>query len=64
MVAEFDLAGCPIYFDLVGKEKHDPGMSFSAIREAQERARNVPHTPKWKASEASGDDAKHETLED
>jgi hypothetical protein len=39
-------------------------MSFSAIREAQERARNVPHTPKWKASEASGDDAKHEALED
>ena len=64
LVAEFDLAGCPIYFDLVGKEKHDPGMSFSAIREAQERARNVAHTPKWKASEGSEDEPKHETLED
>jgi GTP-binding protein len=30
LVKEFGLSGCPIYFDLVGKEKHDPGMSFSA----------------------------------
>lgn len=64
LVEEFDLAGCPIYFDLVGKEKHDPGMSFSAIRSAQEKARNKPHTPKWRASEAATDDSPHETLED
>jgi GTP-binding protein len=66
LVAEFDLGGCPIYFDLVGKEKHDPGMSFSAIRESQERSREAKnaYTPKWKASEAAGDDSKHETLED
>ena len=25
LVEEFDLAGCPIYFDLVGKEKREPG---------------------------------------
>ena len=61
---EFDLAGCPIYFDLVGKEKHEPGMSFSAIRAAQEKSRNQAHTPKWKTSEASDDDDAMETLED
>ncbi len=66
LVAEFDLAGCPIYFDLVGKEKHEPGMSFSAIRESQERSREAKnaYTPKWKASEASDDGSKYETLED
>lgn len=64
LVKEFDLSGCPIYFDLVGKEKHEPGMSFSAIRAAQEKAKNQPHTPKWKASEATGDDDAGETLED
>ncbi len=66
LVAEFDLGGCPIYFDLVGKEKHEPGMSFSAIRESQERARETKnaYTPKWKASEAAEGGSKHETLED
>jgi GTP-binding protein len=55
LVKEFGLAGCPVYFDLVGKEKHEPGMSFSAIREAQERAKQAPHLPKWRsAEEASG----------
>jgi GTP-binding protein len=64
LVEEFDLAGCPIYFDLVGKEKHEPGMSFSAIRAAQEKARNQPHTPKWKASESAPEDDFGHTLED
>ena len=64
LVEEFDLAGCPIYFDLVGKEKHDPGMSFSAIRAAQEQARNQPHTPKWKESEAKETPSRHEIIED
>jgi GTP-binding protein len=66
LVQEFDLGGCPIYFDLVGKEKHDPGMSFSAIRESQERAREAKnaYTPKWKASEDAEGGGKHETLED
>lgn len=63
IVEEFDLAGCPVYFDLVGKEKRDPGMSFSAMREQQERARNQAHTPKWKTAE-DGSDSPHETLED
>jgi len=66
LVAEFDLAGCPIYFDLVGKEKHDPGMSFSAIRESQERSKAAKnaYTPKWKASEETDGGPKHDTLED
>jgi GTP-binding protein len=64
LVKEFDLAGCPIYFDLVGKEKHEPGMSFSAIRAAQEKSKNQAHTPKWKASEESGDADAGETIED
>jgi GTP-binding protein len=61
IVKEFDLAGCPVYFDLVGKEKHEPGMSFSAIRAAQEKARHAPHTPKWRATEQ---ESSHETIED
>lgn len=64
LVEEFDLAGCPIYFDLVGKEKRDPGMSFSALREQQERAKNQAHTPKWKSAEDDDSDSPHETLED
>jgi GTPase len=64
LVDEFGLNGCPIYFDLVGKEKHDPGMSFSAIRAAQEQARHQAHTPKWRATEATEKDSSHETLED
>ena len=64
LVKEFDLHGCPVYFDLVGKEKHEPGMSFSAIRSAQEKARHRPHTPKWKAGEEAETDFTHETLED
>ncbi len=65
LVDAFGLNGCPIYFDLVGKEKHEPGMSFTAIREAQERAKNRPYTPKWRASEAAEpSSSSHETLED
>ncbi|HEY0943799.1 MAG TPA: ribosome biogenesis GTPase Der [Opitutaceae bacterium] len=63
LVEEFGLNGCPIYFDLVGKEKPEPGMSFSAMREAQER-KQAP-TPKWKQREGVDDkDSPHETLED
>ena len=64
LVKEFGLSGCPIYFDLVGKEKHDPGMSFSAIREAQEKARSPRHTPKWKASEAAEKKPSRDILDD
>ena len=64
LVDEFGLNGCPIYFDLIGKEKHEPGMSFTAIREAQERAKNPGHTPKWRASEQADPNSSHETIED
>lgn len=67
LVDEFDLAGCPIYFDLVGKEKHDPGTSFTAMRTEQEAARAAKPTPKWRARELKEDGGKNlldETLED
>jgi GTP-binding protein len=66
LVEEFGLNGCPIYFDLVGKEKPEPGMSFSALRESQERAKQVGPTPKWRAREATEkpSSSRHETIED
>ena len=57
LVKEFDLNGCPVYFDLVGKEKHEPGTPYTG-----KAARTEAHTPKWKASEA--EDLPHETIED
>ena len=59
LVKEFDLAGCPVYFDLVGKAKHEPGTPYTG-----KAARAEAHTPKWKASEGADDDFPHETLED
>jgi GTP-binding protein len=59
LVKEFDLAGCPIYFDLVGKEKHEPGTPYSG-----KAARAEAHTPKWKQSEGDDGEFPHETLED
>ncbi len=62
LVKEFDLAGCPVYFDLVGKQKHEPGTSFSAMRAAQEQARGRTPKAKWKTAESG--ESSHETLED
>ena len=59
LVKEFDLAGCPIYFDLVGKEKHEPGTPYTG-----KAARAEAHVPKWKASEGAAEDFPHETIED
>jgi GTP-binding protein len=59
LVEEFDLAGCPVYFDLVGKEKHEPGTPYSG-----KAARGEALTPKWRAREAAENDLPHETLED
>ena len=59
LVKEFDLNGCPVYFDLVGKEKHEPGTPYTG-----KAARAEAHTPKWRASEAAGDKSPHETIED
>ncbi len=46
LVEEFDLAGCPIYFDLVGKERH-------AERTGRPEDEDKPHRPKWRAAEQS-----------
>ncbi len=60
LVEEFDLAGCPVYFDLVGKEKHEPGTPYSG-----KAAKAEAHQAKWKAREAEdAQDFPHETLED
>lgn len=42
VVKEFDLAGCPVAFELVGKEKHS---------ERTGRPEPEPHRPKWKEAE-------------
>ena len=59
LVKEFDLNGCPVYFDLVGKEKHEPGTPYSG-----KAARAEAHIPKWKATEGAGEDSPHEIIED
>ena len=71
LVDAFELNGCPIYFELVGKEKHEPGTAYSgkAKRAALEHARRQTpeaHVPKWKEGEdaAAHEDSTHETLED
>ncbi|MBL9188774.1 MAG: ribosome biogenesis GTPase Der [Opitutaceae bacterium] len=51
IVAEFDLAGCPIFFDLVGKEKH---AERTGRPEGRALAKPSEHKPKWKAAEESG----------
>ncbi len=64
LVDEFGLNGCPVYFDLVGKEKPEPGMSFTALRESQEKARRVAPAPKWRSREGTEENLHHETIED
>jgi ribosome-associated GTPase EngA len=59
IVDAFDLAGCPVYFDLVGKEKHEPGTPYSG-----KAARGEAVRPKWKTREETEQEDSHETLED
>ncbi|HWA86326.1 MAG TPA: ribosome biogenesis GTPase Der [Opitutus sp.] len=59
IVEQFDLQGCPVYFELVGKEKHDPGTPYSG-----KAARGETLTPKWRAREQAEEDLSNETLED
>ncbi len=60
IVEEFGLNGCPVYFDLVGKERHEPGTPFSG-----KAARAEAHSAKWKTQEAADDFlSHHETIED
>lgn len=61
VVEEFDLKGCPFYFDLVGKEKFEPGSSFSS-RAKKEREHAEEFSPKWRTAE--GHESTDETVED
>ena len=61
VVEEFDLKGCPFYFDLVGKEKFEPGSSFSS-RAKKEREHAEEFSPKWRTAE--GHESPDETIED
>jgi hypothetical protein len=47
VVEEFDIKGCPIYFDLVGKQKDDMrGSRGGGHASAETRGR-----PKWEVAE-------------
>ena len=61
LVEEFGLSGCPVYFDLVGKEQR----TAAARLEAADRPAKAPEA-RWKSREAAGgdDSPHHETLED
>ncbi|WP_082780882.1 ribosome biogenesis GTPase Der [Cephaloticoccus primus] len=49
VIREFKLEGCPIYFDLVGKEKHTPGASYTS-----KKSSSFAKTPaKWRNAEAA-----------
>jgi len=68
VIREFKLEGCPVYFDLVGKEKHTPGASYTSRKnpaDAGERATAPP--AKWRNAEAGEGDfggGGYGTLED
>ena len=52
LVKEFGLNGCPIYFDLVGKDRYADGTR--PVPQSKERPENA--VPKWKKSEETGND--------
>lgn len=60
LVKEFGLDGCPIYFDLVGKDRYADGTR--PIPQAKEEF----HKPKWKQNEEKDSDSvdSSQTLED
>jgi len=73
MVKEFGLDGCPIYFDLVGKPKHEPGTPYTgkAALEARfrEETERPAYVPKWKIREVreeagQGEAFKYEIIDD
>lgn len=55
VIDEFKLEGCPVYFELVGKEKHTPGTPYTS-KNTIEAAK-----PKWRMAE---DAEQSGTLED
>ncbi|MCF7687660.1 MAG: ribosome biogenesis GTPase Der [Cephaloticoccus sp.] len=50
IVDEFNLQGCPVYFELVGKEKHEAGTPYTSKNTL------INPTPKWKAAEEARSD--------
>jgi GTP-binding protein len=58
LVKEFGLNGCPIYFDLVGKDRYHEGSR--PIPDAKEEV----FKPKWKQREEKETDSTSNTLED
>ncbi|PTX94227.1 ribosome biogenesis GTPase Der [Opitutus sp. ER46] len=69
LVEEFGLAGCPIYFDLVGKPRREHEPTRPSV-EATRQARAAERRPAWKKTDKRGpraereSDAGRETLED
>ncbi|MFT3781395.1 MAG: ribosome biogenesis GTPase Der [Nibricoccus sp.] len=65
LVEEFDLGGCPIYFDLVGKDRYKDGVRPMPTSDEDKQEVFVP---KWKKREekelAGDDDFPSHTLED
>ena len=45
IVKEFNLQGCPVYFELIGKEKHEAGTPYSSKNTL------ISPKPKWLAAE-------------
>lgn len=50
VVEEFDLKGCPVYFDLVGKKRDEGHLGRGAADDAERRQ------PKWKQAERGDSD--------
>jgi GTP-binding protein len=62
VVKEFKLDGCPMYFELVGKERPPEGQPFSGKAKLAARG---DFKSKWRMAEEAGPDGSvHETLED
>jgi GTPase len=59
LIKEFGLNGCPIYFDLVGKEQKtvEQRLDGTAIERAERADRTDAPVPKWKAQEANEEPA-------
>jgi len=52
VIREFKLEGCPVYFDLVGKEKHTPGASYTSRKNSAGADAHTVPPAKWRNAEA------------
>jgi len=54
VIREFKLEGCPVYFDLVGKEKHTPGASYTTRKNHDAALGRTAVPPsKWRNAETA-----------